>query len=115
MEIVTEGPFVGHKLETQTYAQLYRVALPLGVRFTPHLITTGLFPGGISTRHVFTRTPGRLAGYDSVVVAAPGVSQDGLAPALRAAGPAVHVIGDAYTPRDTEAAILEAHTVARKL
>lgn len=115
VEIVTEGPFVGHKLETQTYAHLYRVALGHGIRFTPHLIATRFIPGGIETRHMFTRTPGRLEGYDSVVVAAPGISQDGLAPTLRAAGLAVHVIGDAYAPRDTEAAILEAHTLARRL
>lgn len=113
VEVVTAAPFVGAKLEPQTYAHLYRTALPLGVRLTPHLATTGFLPGGVATRHSFTRAPGTLLGFDSVVVAAPGVAEDSLFGALSGAGFALHQAGDCYTPRDVEAAVLEGHVAAR--
>ncbi len=115
VEVVTAATFVGAKLESQTYAQLYRAVLPLGVRLTPHWVTTGFVAGGITARHSFTRTPTTLLGFDSVLVAAPGVAEDGLFHALSGQVPALHQIGDCYTPRDVEAAVLEGHTVARGL
>jgi pyruvate/2-oxoglutarate dehydrogenase complex dihydrolipoamide dehydrogenase (E3) component len=115
VEVVTAATFVGAKLEPQTYAQLYRAIVPLGVRLTPHWVTTGFVAGGIMARHNFTRTPASLLGFDSVLVAAPGVAEDGLFHALSGKVPVLHQIGDCYTPRDVEAAILEGHTVARTL
>ena len=113
--VVTAAPFVGAKLETQTYAHLYRTLLPLGVTFVPHLQTTGFLPGGIATRHSFTRETGTLLGFDSVVVAGPGEADDSLFHALADRGLDLHQAGDCYTPRDVEAAILDGHTIARSL
>ncbi len=115
VEVVTAATFVGAKLESQTYAHLYRAVLPLGVRLTPHWGTTGFVAGGITARHSFTRTPTSMLGFDSVLVAAPGVAEDGLFHALSGRIPVLHQIGDCYTPRDVEAAVLEGHTVARGL
>lgn len=115
VEVVTAATFVGAKLESQTCAQLYRAVLPLRVRLTPHCVATGFISGGITTRHSFTREAGRLLGYDSVLVAGPGVAEDGLFHALSGRVPALHQAGDCYTPRDVEAAILEGHMAARAL
>ena len=115
VEVVTAATFVGAKLEPQTYAQLYRAVLPLGVRLMPHCVTTGFVAGGVTARHNFTRAPTSLLGFDSVLVAAPGVAEDGLFHALSGRVPVLHQIGDCYTPRDVEAAVLEGHTVARGL
>jgi 2,4-dienoyl-CoA reductase-like NADH-dependent reductase (Old Yellow Enzyme family) len=111
--IVTEGPFVGHKLETQTMAFLYGVLLPLGVTFTPHLIATAIEADGVRTRHMFTPDAGRLDGYDAVVIAAPGVPEDGLYAELIGRVPMLLQAGDCYAPRDAEAAILEGHQAGR--
>lgn len=113
--VVTAATFVGAKLESQTYAHLYRTLLPLGVTFLPHFQVTGFLPGGIATQHSFTREAGPLLGYDSVVVAGPGEADSRLFDALDGRGLDLHQVGDCYTPRDVEAAILEGHTVARSL
>ncbi len=113
--IVTAATFVGAKLESQTYAHLYRLALPLGVEMMPHRVVTGFVPGGVLTRHSFTREAAALLGYDSVVVAAPGIADDVLLAGLRAAAGEVHQVGDCYTPRDVEAAILEGHGVGLRV
>ena len=113
--VVTAAAFVGAKLESQTYAHLYRTLLPLGVTFIPHLQTTGFLPGGIATRHSFTRAAGSLLGFDGVIVAGPGQADDSLFNALQDRNLELHQAGDCYTPRDVEAAILEGHTIARAL
>ena len=113
--VVTAAPFVGAKLETQTYAHLYRRLLPLGVRFVPHLQTTGFLSGGIATRHSFTREAGSLLGFDSVMVAGPGTPENGLFRDLEDQGLELHQAGDCYTPRDAEAAVLEGHSIGRLL
>jgi 2,4-dienoyl-CoA reductase-like NADH-dependent reductase (Old Yellow Enzyme family)/thioredoxin reductase len=115
VRLVTAGPFAGWKLESQTYVQFYRDALPLGVVPLAHTVVTAIAADHVTTRHSFTGTTGRLDAVDAVVIAAPAQAEDALAAALRASGFAPHLIGDCYAPRDIEAAILEGHTIGRTL
>lgn len=113
--VVTAAAFVGAKLEPQTCVYLYQMLLPLGAVFVPHLQTVGFLPGGVATRHSFTRAAGSLLGFDGVVVAAPGQAEDSLFHAIQDQAFTLHQAGDCYTPRDVEAAILEGHSIARSL
>ena len=57
----------------------------------------------------------REANGRGVVFATPGRADDALVAALAGSAPELHAIGDCYTPRDVEAAILEGHRIGRAL
>jgi hypothetical protein len=80
-------------------------------------MVTAIDGGDVLIRNTYTRQPGVCGGWDSVVIAYPGAAETGLARDFEARGCAlpVAVIGDSYTPRDVEAAILEGHQAARSL
>lgn len=115
VEIATPSFHVGQKLEIQNITYFYRRAMAAGVRFRA---TTDVhrFTGDLVTFfNPFTRTVAGEMRYDTIGVAAPGLPRDELAVAARARGLPCHVIGDAYTPRDAEAAILDGFETASAL
>lgn len=115
--IATDGTHVGHKLESQNLTFLYQQLMRRGVALLPHMAVTAIEGGDVRFRNSFTREPGISGGWDSIVLAYPGASEAGLARELEArrCEVPVSVIGDSYTPRDVEAAILEGHRAARSL
>jgi 2,4-dienoyl-CoA reductase-like NADH-dependent reductase (Old Yellow Enzyme family)/thioredoxin reductase len=107
VEMATASFHVGQKLEIQNITYFYAKALASGVIFTPTVVPVRFDGGTVTFRNIFTRQNCRTDSYDTIVVAAPGVPRAGLADELKAAGIRTKVIGDAYSARDIEAAILD--------
>ncbi len=108
--IATPSLHVGLKLELQNLTEFYRRAYAAGVRMLS-LASAVSFDGG----RVVLRNPisghSWIAGpFDSIVVASPGRACGGLADELAGSGLDIRTIGDAYAPRDIDAAILEGVT-----
>ncbi len=105
--IVTRSPLVGQRLEIQNFTFMMREIFHRGIEQLPHHACTALEqPGTLVLRNAYTGAVRREAGFDAAVIAAPGVAR----PAPAGIVP-THVVGDAFTPRDVEAAILEGHRV----
>lgn len=115
VEMATPSFHVGQKLEIQNITYFYRRAMAAGVRFRATTDVHGFVGDRVTFFNPFTRTVAGEARYDAIVVAAPGLPRDELAVAARARGLPCHVIGDAYAPRDAEAAILDGFETASAL
>jgi hypothetical protein len=103
--IVTRSPMVGQRLEIQNFTFMTREFFRRGIALLPHHACVALEPPGtLVLRNAYTGATHREPGFDAAVIVAPG--------APRAVPPGIlpaRVVGDAYTPRDVEAAILEGH------
>lgn len=106
---------VGQRLVIQNLTHLYREALSRGIVFRPLAEPVAITPSGAILRNPLVDGTFELSGFDSVVVAAAGRPDERLAPAIAALEIPVRVIGDAYAPRDIEAAILEGYLAGRDL
>ncbi|MEI4485763.1 FAD-dependent oxidoreductase [Frigidibacter sp. MR17.14] len=115
VEICTTGTHVGHKLVIQNLAHFYAEAHRAGVRFTPGVQVAGFEGGRVRFDSMFSRAPLHQAEYDSIVLVDPGQPEDALLAPLQAAGVSVRAIGDAYAPRDIEAAFLDGWLAAGAL
>jgi hypothetical protein len=107
VEIATPSFHVGQKLEIQNLTYFYRRALSAKIRFTANAAAVRFEAGRVVFTNPFTGDLRASGPYDSIVVAAPGVPENELAEPVRGIGIECIVIGDAYAPRDVEAAILE--------
>jgi len=76
---------------------------------------SGIEPGVVHLRKVYSQRPGALDGVDSVVLACGGVPRTALAEELRALLPEVHVIGDAFAPRRHLYATREAFALVQQI
>lgn len=115
VQLVTEGPHAGWKLEAQNLVHFHRLTLPHRVQIRPHTKVTAIEPGHIAIQDTYTREEGEIVDFDAVIIAAPGRAEDELVAPLREAGMLPHLAGDCYAPRDVEAAILEGYRVGRDL
>jgi 2,4-dienoyl-CoA reductase-like NADH-dependent reductase (Old Yellow Enzyme family) len=107
VEIATPSFHIGQKLEIQNITYFYRRAMSLSVRFRSTAEAVRFDGGTVTFVNPFTRQPNLEGPYDTIIVVHPGVPNDTLVVALRHYEIAHRVIGDAYAPRDAEAAILE--------
>lgn len=110
VEIMSPSFHVGNKLEIQNATYFWRRAEMAGVRFTPATAVVGFEGGQVTLVSPFTRLSRQGATYDTIIYAAPGIPRDDLAEAARRHAIPVRIVGDAYAPRDTEAAILDGFT-----
>jgi 2,4-dienoyl-CoA reductase-like NADH-dependent reductase (Old Yellow Enzyme family) len=107
VEVVTASFHVGMKLEIQNITYVYRRALAAGVVFTP-VSRPVLFEGNsVTLANPFTGSRRKAGPYDTIVAVTPGTSRNELAPHIRRSKVPLRIIGDAYAPRDVEAAVLE--------
>ncbi|WP_172327671.1 FAD-dependent oxidoreductase [Mangrovicoccus sp. HB161399] len=97
----------GQNLEIQNLTYFQRECLRAGVRFLATVVPLRVEDGAVVFHNVMTRTETERLAADSLVAALPGLPRNGLAADLEALGIPYEVIGDAYAPRDAEAAILE--------
>ncbi|MGE3871806.1 MAG: FAD-dependent oxidoreductase [Parvibaculaceae bacterium] len=84
-------------------ARLHR----LGVTMTPFCRLYGAEARAVFLVHTAAQEAVVIEDVDTLVVCAPNRPRDDLAPALRALGLPVHVIGDALAPRTAEEAVFE--------
>ncbi|MGA0543132.1 FAD-dependent oxidoreductase [Neotabrizicola sp. VNH66] len=115
VELATMAFHAGEKLEIQNLSYFQRECLLAGVTFRP-TVTPHRFDGGaVEFYNIFTRTVTGHGRYDTIVAVLPGLAEDSLLPVIRGMGLPVRVIGDAYAPRDIEAAILDGFETAMTL
>ncbi len=115
VEIASPALVVGQDLGVTLDLEQFCVrARDKGIVQTTSTMVTALVPGGVATQHLLTGEAGARS-VDCVVLALPALPEDTLAGSLRAAGHAVHVIGDARAPRRAHAAVLDGERVGRSL
>ena len=112
--ICTAATHVGRNLEVQNLTHLTREAISAGVRLLPMVRPVRVEDGAVVFDSVFTRAEVCRQSFDTIVSALPGLPH---APAelMSGTGASVHVIGDAYAPRDVEAAILDGYEAGCRL
>jgi 2,4-dienoyl-CoA reductase-like NADH-dependent reductase (Old Yellow Enzyme family)/thioredoxin reductase len=113
--IATKSLHVGLKLESQNLTEFYRRAAKARVKFLTLAEPVAYSGGKVQFRNPMTGETMFSQTYDSIVVAAPGRPQTGLSNGLEAAGIRHVLVGDAYAPRDIEAAILEGFEAGRRI
>lgn len=115
VDMSTQGFYAGHSLVIQNLSFFWREAARFGVTFLPATRPIAFDGGRVTLEHVFSREPLPLRNYDTIVWADPGIPRDGLLAELEGRVDTVRAIGDAYAPRDIEAAFLEGYEAALAL
>lgn len=112
VEMSTQGFYAGHNLVIQNLTYFWREAARYGVTFLPATKPTAFDGGKVTLTHVFSREALPPREYDTIVWADPGLPRDELYTALDGRVTQLRAIGDAYAPRDIEAAILDGYEAA---
>lgn len=112
VELCTTAFHAGEKLEIQNLSYFQRECLLAGVTFIPTVRPHRFDGGTVEFYNIFTRTVTDARSYDTIVTVLPGLSDDRLLAGIKTLGLQVDVIGDAYAPRDIEAAILDGFETA---
>lgn len=115
VDMCTQGFYVGHNLVIQNLTYFWREAARFGVTFIPAVRPVAFDGGSVTLEHVFSRETLPVKQYDTIVWADPGLPRDELLAALAPDVAEVRAIGDAYAPRDIEAAFLEGYETALAL
>ena len=113
--LVTPSLQVGLKLELQNVTEFFRRAYATSLSMKPLCQPIGFEGDRVRLRNPIGGQVWLEGPFDTVVLAEPGRPRDALAAALADDGVPVHVIGDAYAPRDVEAAILEGFEIGRAI
>jgi len=109
VSICTEGFQVGSRLVIQNQAHFWGRAAQLGVTFLPGHRVARIEGKQVHFDSSFGRCPIGINEYDSIVLVDPGMPEDSLLAGIREAGIPVRAAGDAYAPRDIEAAFLDGY------
>ncbi len=115
VKLVTPSLQVGLKLELQNLTEFYRRAYAAALAMTPLCQPTGFEMGHVRMRNPIGGQSWMEGPFDSIVIAEPGRPRGELAELMSQDAWPVHVIGDAYAPRDAEAAILEGFEIGRRI
>lgn len=113
--VCSTGFHIGQSLEIQNISYFYREAIGAGVRFLPTVKPVEKEGKTVLFENIFTRTVLERAPFDTLVMAAPGQPDTHLTQDLSALDVPLHVIGDAYAPRDSEAALLDGFELGARL
>jgi len=105
--LVSAALHVGQNLEIQNLTRFTAEAQRAGVRLLPMLRPVRVEEGQLVLDSIFTREEAMRLEFDTLVAALPGLPCADLAEECARLGLPCEVIGDAYAPRDVEAAILD--------
>ena len=86
-----------------------------GVQFEQMHRLVGIEPGALHTKNIYTNAPTVVEGFDTVVLACGGASENALYRELQGKVADLHVLGDAYAPRRITFATRQAWSLARQL
>jgi hypothetical protein len=112
VDMSTQGFYAGHSLVIQNLTFFWREAALHGVTFLPAMKPVAFEGGNVTFEHVFSRETLPPRQYDTIVWADPGLPRDDLLADLAGQVAEVRAIGDAYAPRDIEAAFLDGYEAA---
>jgi len=107
----TIGSFLGGTCRPPLLSRLFGK----GGQIFPHLEAAAIRDGKLVANNIWTGAAHEMGPYDAFVYVYGGVRYDPLSDSLKQQGLAVEVIGDAFSPRSLQHAILEGHTYARKI
>lgn len=86
-----------------------------GVQFEQMHRLVGIEPGALHTKNIYTNAPTVVEGFDTVVLACGGASENALYRELQGKVADLHILGDAYAPRRITFATRQAWSLARQL
>jgi len=115
VDLSTQSIFAGYNLVKQNLALFYREAGRHGVTFLPSTRPVRFDGGTVTLEQVFTRENLPPRSYDTIVLADPGLPRDDLMGPLQGKVGILRAVGDAYAPRDIEAAFLDGYEAALTL
>ncbi|MEE9229429.1 MAG: FAD-dependent oxidoreductase [Acidobacteriota bacterium] len=115
VDLITSQELIGSFLGPTTRPPLLTRCFKKGIQFFHHLRAEAIRDGHLIARNEWTGELSQVGPYDGFVYAYGGVRVDTLSEALEARGLDVRVVGDAFSPRSLQHAILEGHQQAREL
>ena len=113
MTLVTRRPQLGRRMPFVSLIGALRRLDLAGVRVIPLMAPVRLEGTTLVLRHTFSGRETPISPVDTIVSAGPYVARDELARWAEREGLEVRVIGDAYAPRRTLAAVVEGHRAGR--
>ena len=114
VDLITSQEVIGSFLGATTRPPLLRRCFKQGMQFFHHLKAEAVRDRHLIARNEWTGDLAQVGPYDGFVYAYGGIRVDTLSDPLKAAGLDVRVVGDAFSPRSLQHAILEGHQVARE-
>jgi pyruvate/2-oxoglutarate dehydrogenase complex dihydrolipoamide dehydrogenase (E3) component len=111
--VVTGGAGYGGRITIYSMLAVYQRFRDKGIRVLPLRAVRAVENGGLVLEDLSTGAPERLPGIDTIVAAAGGVAEDGLARELRGRLPGLRMVGDCVAPRTALEAIFEGHAAGR--
>ena len=115
VDLVTSQEMLGTFLGATTRPPLMTRLFGKGAQVFTHLEASGIRDGNLVARNIWTGEPHQMGPYDAFVYVYGGIRHDPFSEILKARGICVEVIGDAFSPRTLQHAILEGHTAGREL
>ncbi|MCH2187758.1 hypothetical protein MK280_18035, partial [Myxococcota bacterium] len=107
----TLANFLGATVRPPVLTRLFRQ----GVQAFTHLEAHRIEGNILIARNVWTGESFEVGPYDGFVYAYGGIRREELSDSIRAAGVECRVVGDAFSPRSLQHAILEGHAEAREI
>jgi len=115
VDLVTSQETIGTFLGATTRPPLLARLFGKGGQLFAHLEAAAIRDGKLVANNIWTGAAHEMGPYDAFVYVYGGVRYDPLSELLKQQGLAVEVIGDAFSPRSLQHAILEGHTYGRKV
>ncbi len=115
VDLITTQEIIGSFLGATTRPPLLTRCFKKGIQFYHHLRAEAIKDGHLIARNEWTGDRSRVGPYDGFVYAYGGVRLDVLSEPLQKKGVEVRVVGDAFSPRSLQHAILEGHQYAREI
>jgi NADPH-dependent 2,4-dienoyl-CoA reductase/sulfur reductase-like enzyme len=115
VDLVTSQETIGTFLGATTRPPLLSRLFGKGGQLFAHLEAVAIRDGKLVANNIWTGAAHEMGPYNAFVYVYGGVRYDPLSELLKQQSVAVEVIGDAFSPRSLQHAILEGHTYARKV
>mgnify|MGYP000615074258 CR=1 FL=1 len=116
VHMITAALFIGSALGPLQDLYLTRNRLAKkGVTFTPDIAVLEIQGTLVKGLNVYSNELIDFDGYDTVVLAAGNIANDGLYFELKGKVNEIYRVGDCVAPRKTDMAIIEGHRVGREL
>ncbi len=113
VDLVTSQETIGTFLGATTRPPQLTRLFGKGAQIFANLEAVAIRDGNLIANNSWTGAPHEMGPYDAFVYVYGGVRRDALSEPLKREGVAVEVIGDAFSPRSLQHAILEGHTYGR--
>jgi 2,4-dienoyl-CoA reductase-like NADH-dependent reductase (Old Yellow Enzyme family)/thioredoxin reductase len=115
VDLITSQEVIGSFLGATTRPPLLTRTFKKGIQFFHHLRAEKLIDNQLIVRNEWTGELSQVGPYEGFVYAYGGTRLDTLSEPLKEKGLEVRVVGDAFSPRSLQHAILEGHQHARDI